>query len=100
MDMLDDIARELPTNGLKVADLINAFNARLGYVSTALAQLDRKQDLVESKLEKKLDEQDKALDAIQAIQARAPTRADLAELQAHQIRRQTYEYAHHEPLSQ
>ncbi len=100
MDMLDDISKELPTNGLKVADLINAFNARLGYVSTALAQLDRKQDIIESKLEKKLDEQDKALDAIQAIQARAPTRADLAELQAQQMRRETYEVAHQALIAQ
>src|SRR5260370_8069168 len=94
MDMLDDISKELPTNGLKVADLINAFNARLGYVSTALAQLDRKQDIIESKLEKKLEDQDRALDDIKAVQARAPTRADLAELQAQQMRRETYEVAH------
>src|SRR5260221_4732465 len=100
MDMLDDISKELPTNGLKVADLINAFNARLGYVSTALAQLDRKQDIIESKLEKKLDEQDKALDDIKAVQARAPTRADLAELQAQQMRRETYEVAHQALISQ
>jgi len=98
MDMLDDIARELPTNGLKVADLINAFNARLGYVSTALAQLDRKQDASETKLERKLDEQDKALDEIKAVQARAPTRADLADLQ--KMRRETYEIAHQALIAQ
>src|SRR5258705_10539108 len=100
MDMLDDIARELPTNGLKVADLINAFNARLGYVSTALAQLDRKQDASETKLERKLDEQDKALDEIKAVQARAPTRADLADLQKDQMRRETYEIAHQALIAQ
>src|SRR5260370_26102119 len=100
MDMLDEISRELPTSGVKVADLISAFNARLGYVSTALAQLDKKQDAIESKLERKLEQQDKALDAIQAIQARAPTRVDIAELQSQQMRRETYEIAHQAVIAQ
>lgn len=100
MDMLDDISKELPTNGLKVADLINAFNVRLGIVSNALAQLDRKQDSIESKLEKKLEDQDRKLDEVIAVQARAPTRADMAELQKEQMRRETYEVAHQAVVQQ
>jgi septal ring factor EnvC (AmiA/AmiB activator) len=94
MDMLDDISKELPTNGMKVADLISAFNMRLGYVSTALAQLDKRRDAIDAKLEKKLDEQDRKLDELAAFQARSPTRADLVEMQKAQLLRETYEISH------